>query len=511
MNARRVALGCALGLLSAIGPGVVSAQNEDTHGREATPDYARVFAQDVVNRMDIRIAASDWQAVLADMQSMAGASGFGLNVGFSPQQLAACSGRIVGEACTASDPPVAGRCAFAGFFNPGQLACAPIAGAGNGRDDVELLPRTPVYVPADVSYDGETFRRVGFRLKGNSTLLFTWRRGSDKLPFRLNFDGLESRFPETRDQTFFGFPNLSFVNQDLDPSYLRAKVVTDLFRDAGVPSAAASFMRVFLDRGTGLSYLGLYTMIEVPDGPMLNRAFRSDEGNLYKPNGTGGRWTMFTENGFPKRTNQEAGDWTDIQGAITVLHEPKADRARWRTRFEARFDVPVFLRWLALNTIIGNIDVYGGVSGHNYYVYGSPRHRDRIFWIPWDHDLAMPTGGLGTPLPTAPIDLFHNNVSGTNWPLIRFLLDDPVYRAAYRANVQDLLSTVFEPSRVSVIMRTEQARIFPFVIGPQGEPPQRNFAGTAAQFDASLFGTNGLINYVANRHARVTATLQATP
>ena len=122
--------------------------------------------------------------------------------------------------------------------------------------------------------------------------------------------------------------------------------------------------------------------------------------------------------------------------------------ACWRRRLEARFDVPVFLRWLALNTIIGNVDAYGGVSGHNYYLYGSPRHRDRIFWIPWDHDLAMPTGGLGTPAPDTAIDLFHDRAA-TNWPLIRFLMDDPVYRAAYRAQMEQLLATVFEPSRIA--------------------------------------------------------------
>ena len=507
---RACALAVALAGAALSIPFPIAAQNDnqDTHGRNAVPDYRRVFPQDTVARMDIRIAASDWQVAMADMQSMAGASGFGLNVPFSQSQISACTGRIIGTPCTASDPPIPGRCAFAGFFNPGQLACAPVAGAANGRDDVELLPRTPVYIPADVTFDGETFRNVGFRLKGNSTLLFTWRRGSDKLPFRLNFDSLESRFPAARDQTFFGFPNLSFINQDLDPTYVRAKVVTDLFRDAGIPSATASFIRIYLDRGTGLQYLGLYTMVEVPDNPMLNRVFGSDDGNLYKPNGTGGRWNVFTKEGFPKRTNQDDEDWTDIQDAIDVLNEPRTDRARWRSRFEARFSVPTFLRWLALNTVIGNIDVYGGVSAHNYYIYSSRLHRDRIFWIPWDHDLAMPTPGiLGAPLPNAPIDVMHNNVQPF-WPLIRNLMDDPVYRAAYRTNVDEMLRTVFEPSRVAAIIRSESALVFPNIYGPQGEAGSRNFAGTATQYDANIFGANGLIAYVQNRHARVSDTFR---
>ena len=110
-------------------------------------------------------------------------------------------------------------------------------GGTNGqRDDVELLPRTPIYVPVDLTFDGETFRHVGFRLKGNSSLVSTWQRGAEKVPFRLNIDALEDRYPEIANQTFFGFPNLGFSNNILDSSYLRAKVVTDLMREAGLPA-----------------------------------------------------------------------------------------------------------------------------------------------------------------------------------------------------------------------------------------------------------------------------------
>ena len=49
--------------------------NADTHGRDATPDYGRVFIQDQVSRLDLKIAASDWQIVIDDMTDMAGAAG----------------------------------------------------------------------------------------------------------------------------------------------------------------------------------------------------------------------------------------------------------------------------------------------------------------------------------------------------------------------------------------------------------------------------------------------------
>jgi len=110
-----------------------------------------------------------------------------------------------------------------------------------------------------------------------------------------------------------------------------------------------------------------------------------------------------------------------------------------------------------------------------------------------------PGGGVQT------VDIFHNGINA-NWPLIRFLMDDPVYRATYRAHVEDLLATVFEPSRVSAILRVEQARIAPFVIGNEGEDPARTFAATPQQFDAAVYGPNGLLAYVTNR---VTAVRRA--
>ena len=41
--------------------------DDATHGRDAAPDYARVFAADRVKRLDIAVTAADWAAMMADM------------------------------------------------------------------------------------------------------------------------------------------------------------------------------------------------------------------------------------------------------------------------------------------------------------------------------------------------------------------------------------------------------------------------------------------------------------
>jgi spore coat protein H len=521
-----------------------------THGRDAEPDYARVFAQDVVKQLDIRVTAADWERLVADMTEMAGPQSAGggpggFNTAPDPAAVSACSGRLEGDACSFGAPPQGGRCTLlpmgigltctplpggglpgGGTMPPGRGG-GPVNPVGNvGRDDVEFLPRTPVYIPATLTFDGITFTNIGLRLKGNSSLLNSWRSGSDKLPFRLNADGLEDQLPEARDQTFFGFPNLNLTNNSQDASFLRAKVVGDLFRQAGLPAVRTAFVRVFFDRGGGSQYLGLYTLVEIPDEPMLAAQFGSEDGNLYKPSGTGARWTVFLAESFPKKTNRSDEDWTDVQDAIAVLNGDRSNAAVWRSRLEARFAVSAFLRWLALNTIIGNTDTYGGFAAHNYWVYGSPRHRDRLFFIPWDHDLAMNGAGIGgapgggAPGGGAPgggpggggglggggLDLFHDSVNA-QWPLIRYLMDDPVYRAAYRGYLQEMLNTVFEPTALTARLQTEYARIAPYVVGAEGEQVGRTFLASPSEFTQAV---TSLLAYVPTRVAAVRQALETS-
>src|SRR5688500_9564883 len=101
MRALGAAVALSMAIVAAFSASRHTVSAQDPHARDAEPDYRRVFAQDVVNRLDIRMAPDDWQTVLTDMQSMAGPSGFGLNVGFSTEQIAACSGRLEANACTA--------------------------------------------------------------------------------------------------------------------------------------------------------------------------------------------------------------------------------------------------------------------------------------------------------------------------------------------------------------------------------------------------------------------------
>lgn len=503
--------------LASLGASALASDDSATHGPDAVPNYDRVFPQDRVTRLDIQVTFAEWQRLMDDMTSMAGAFGTGSGVGggrfpsLPEEAVAACAGRVEGDVCQFGTPPTTGRCALFGD----ALTCTPLAAPGGGgaprggeRDDVELLPNTPVYIPAELTFDGEVFHSVGLRLKGNSTLLNTWSSGVEKFPFRLNFDEFEVEVPDIRDQTFFGFQNINLTNTAVDSTYLHAKVGHDLFREAGVPSPVTGFVRVYLDRGAGEEYAGLYTMVEIPDRAFLDTQFGDAGGQLYKPSGTGGRWTEFDQESFPKKTNESEGDWTDVQFAISALNSSRADAAAWRSRLEATLNVQGFLRWLALNTVIGNFDSYGGLAPHNYYLYGDRRQRDRLQWIPWDLDLAFGSGGGGRGRGNAgTLDLFHDGVDAS-WPLIRFLMDDATYRATYRNLVEEMLATVFEPGDLTVRLRQEHAMIAPHVVGPDGETPGYTFLQSDAEFDVAFAS---FISYVETRARAVRSALASTP
>jgi spore coat protein H len=465
----------------------------DAAGSQDTPtsskaDYDVVFPAGRVQTLRLVIAAADYAAMQSDLRMLLGDGGFP-------------GGR----------PPMGD----AGFPPPGADGGRPPGGGG-----VDLVGGDPMYVPVDVHFDGKTWLHAGIRYKGNSSLVMSFSQGNRKLPFRIDFDQFEDRWPETNDQRFFGFKKLTFSSNFGDDSQVREALVADLLASAGLPVARWAFYRVVIDVGNGDEYLGLYTAIEDPaDGAMLDRLFGTKKGNLYKPSGTGADWTAFVATAFEKKTNEEAADFTDVQNAIAALHADRSDLAAWRRGLEATLDVSRFIRWLAVNTSVQNWDSYGRMP-HNYYLYGLPSEQGRLVWIPWDHNLSLGAsflpggggiGGGGFPggTATASQEFLHTNVDGARWPLIRHVLDDPSYADSYRQELRSFLGDHFAQANAVARARELHALVAPHVIGPDGEVDGSRTT-TAAAFEAAIDGPNGLGAVIATRHARAEEAL-ATP
>lgn len=387
----------------------------DSHD-DGPADYDTVFRQGVVQRLDIAIAAEDYEAMTANLDEIV------QDGGHSPppmEALQACQGLVEGDPCQYGfQAETVTRTCEEG--PNGGLACVEQGGGQGG----ELVSDDPMWVPVTVTYEGLTWTHVGLRYKGNSSLSHSWQQGVLKLPFRMDFDQYEDTWPETEDQRFYGFKKLTFAPGFHDDSYLRDTLVAELMGDFGIVAARTAFYEVHVDAGDGPVYWGLFVAIEDPSDVMMEAVFRDDSGNLYKPEGSCADWTCFDEESFVRKSNEDETDYSDIQAALDALHAEQDDAESWRAGLEATVDVETFLSWLALKTAIENWDAYGQAP-HNYYLYADPLDDDRLVWIPWDHNLALNTGAHVTLSPLL-------DEVGERWPLIRYLLDDPEYAALYR-------------------------------------------------------------------------------
>jgi hypothetical protein len=430
---------------------------EDSHGEAAAPNYARLFPDDRVQRLDIVLTPEVHARLFDDLRQRFGDAA----TGTTPANVTACAG-------AALDAP----CAFLGlsgvctnlvsmglaFVPQGRLSCRA-ADQNNVRD---IVPGDPPFVSATVHYEGKVWSHVGLRFKGNSSLARSWGMGVRKLGMKLDFDKLEGEHPEIADQRFFGFGELTFAPGYSDPSLLHDKLASDLLRDFGIVGARASYVRVFVDVGEGPTYWGLYTMIEDPADRLLEVRFGDDSGNLYKPDGRGAEFSVFDPTFIEKKHN-DPSDFSDLRRLFDALHAPRADAARWRAGLEATFDVDTFLRNMALNRAINHWDSYGTFA-HNYYLYGDPARAGRLVWIGWDHNSDWTTNIVGPQ-----IGVMMENLSAQQWPLARFLVDDPVYRARYRGFLAASLEGPYEKARFDAHVRALHALIAPYVVGPEGE------------------------------------------
>ncbi len=107
---------------------------------------------------------------------------------------------------------------------------------------------------------------------------------------------------------------------------------------------------------------------------------------------------------------------------------------------------------------------------HNYYLYHDS-DSGQLHWISWDHNEAMSTGmggggrrgpgGRSVSLDKADVD--------DNWPLIRYLLDDPVYYARYLDYLAETIAGPFDPDQMAETYQAMADLIAPYAIADVGE------------------------------------------
>ncbi len=446
--------------------------DEVSHGNEVAPNYEIVFPQDSVNRIDITVTEEAWAALQEEMEEQFGPFGEGDRQGPGRQDF---NGQLPGqnppegwEPPAGQQPPQDGN--PRGLVPQGQATRQAPGGfqpgdrPGGGMGGMDFGDTS--YIESTIGFNGETWENVGFRYSGNSTLRTSWSNGTLKISFRLDFDEFEDQYPAIENQRFYGFKQLSFKSNAMDNSYLREKVAADVFRDAGVASSQTAFYEVYIDYGEGPQYFGLFTAVEIVDDTLIDTQFADGSGNVYKPEGNGAAFVegTFSEESFEKQTNEDEADWSDIKAVFTALHseERTTNPEAWRANLEAVFDVDAFIRWLAVDTTLQNWDTYGAMA-HNYYLYTDPTD-GLVTWIPWDNNMSLSAssgpGGGGRMGKVRELDL---TAVDEQWPLIRYLMDDPIYRAQYNQYLEETIQGAFEPEAMAVTYQKYHNLIAPYV------------------------------------------------
>ncbi len=121
-------------------------------------------------------------------------------------------------------------------------------------------------------------------------------------------------------------------------------------------------------------------------------------------------------------------------------------------------DVEEFLRFIAANALLVNLDSYLG-GRHNYYLYLDPRD-NRFRFIPWDQDLSLASFGGGRGGASGNLlDLsLLRPARGRNVLLTR-LLALPEHEQRYNAILEEIVGTVFNRESLHAIVDRIEAAI----------------------------------------------------
>jgi len=340
-----------------------------------------------------------------------------------------------------------------------------------------------------------TIEEVGFRTKGHWTRPIPEDRGGNfhrahfKVKFNKTFDQEEgtAEYEGRRDRRFCRLRALVFrLNlQDVnwDTSQIRELYCYDLVNRAGVYTSKTGSARLTITIDGERHYFGVFTLIEPIDKSFLTKRYgkTANDGNLYKclwgdsgpaslqpldemgiPNPISQEsriigvkdWRTHYRPTYDLQTNEDQADHTELLSFIDNLNALSG--AELKDYLDANFEIDRFLRYQAMNMLIGRWDDYWAM-GNNYCLYFN--NNGKIEFIPSDYDMAL--GGGFQLFDTASVGIYEwgnrtkQFLSETfpeipeSWldaycdyhsPLVEKIFEIDEYRATYERYLKDFIT-----------------------------------------------------------------------
>lgn len=129
------------------------------------------------------------------------------------------------------------------------------------------------YSPCAVVIDGEAYKNVGIRGKGNTSLSTVARMDSDRYSFKLEFDCYEAG------KSYYGLDKLCLNNLIQDNTMMKDYLTYQMMAQSGAAAPLCSFVYI---RVNGEDW-GLYLAVEGIEDSFLLRNYGTAAGELYKP------------------------------------------------------------------------------------------------------------------------------------------------------------------------------------------------------------------------------------
>jgi spore coat protein H len=375
-------------------------------------------------------------------------------------------------------------------FVQGGRGAANGAGAGGGESDGVDPVTGRLYhigggfggyfpwVHADLRFDDEPeLKDVGLRHKGNSSYMPTANRLHAN--FKIKTDLFDAKGSLDGEKTV----NLSAG--PIDPARLREALSLAIFRAAGVPAPRTAYVEAWLTV-PGLqnhTLLGTYTMIENVNKSFAKDFFPPGTGLLLKPERAGrfgipapaSSWAAMVDTYRPQR-EATPHEQQRMMEFTNLVHQP--DVKLFREKIGQYLDIDNFLRFIAVNALLVNIDSFLGGT-HNYFLYLDPKD-DRIRFIPWDMDRSFGNMGRGA------TNLSLRTPYSSDNPLIYWLLDDPAVLNRYRAIVLEILRDVFNATELTKLVNAVEAAVEPTLARESTAKRLRGEAGASPGGDGGL-------------------------
>ncbi len=159
------------------------------------------------------------------------------------------------------------------LFDASYVHTINIEIADEDWQDLVTNPLDETYYSCNITIDGETYKNIGLRTKGNSSLTQVAHSDSDRYSFKIKFDKFD------KEQDYYGLEKLSLNNIIQDATFMKDYLSYKLMGDFGVASPYVSYSYITIND----EEWGLYLNVEDIDSSFLDRNYGEDHGELYKP------------------------------------------------------------------------------------------------------------------------------------------------------------------------------------------------------------------------------------